>query len=1082
MKGLLLGNFELLELLGILNQDVPLVKLCPNVVVLRDDDVPELEGVPKVFTIDKLFGGTEFPLDAFRDALNTLPYLDKLRVFFAHFRPYRGKITQRKDYWDRFKAWRFDIDHPYPEEHILNLIEKLPLQPNIVKKSKKGWHLIYAFSEFVLRDKYELYLQGDEEGRLHFMVYSLLTSHLPSYLKSIEEKLDVNASSIVNMIATRFVSENLPAYFLHEPYPLSEFFDAFAHLIPEKLPTYLPADTQNGQPNGKGRDLREVADGFYKAHRTSPYTIQDVPKETFYSLLNRCEVLKALDKVWETHSYEEWFIMTNFQAIKILYAEDGEEWKLRQEFHEKSKKHPTYNRDTANYFLNYAIGRQKERLRPPSCGYIYRTVRKEFRAICEGCPYKRVDKNGLIKGHFIFDALKGLRKKKKAEEPQPQPTHPYPLEEPQDPPASLEEPTSIEDPQIPNWELRDDGWYLLENGVAVKVLPFFRIRTHYIVGDTEDEYVEITDKHNRPYIKKVERRKDTYMPTPDLVKSFGFINPDKVKEAKRFLAYYIEQVKEKRGVRIDFLGYRYLNGWEIAVGGDGRYTRKELSFLFYGKDLDYSTEWFLPAVKGDLETFKDTYRKLFALEDPPLHFAIAHFLSWIAKQFLRGSSILPYTNPVLIFVGDTGTGKSIRAKIAAGLYGNPALFSFTNITLASFNNHFPLLKVPFGIDEVITKTERDEAKFGELIYNITNIQGKKTYSTTYNPIEVPVLITGETENLLIDKVFASFRGLNRRSIVLELTTDWKDNANTLDEAAELLYSHHGHILSYVKGLTEEDREWIREMAKHIYGYEKIQNLGDASFRDLRKHIAISLAMFAHFFFYFIKAGTDEEIARKLAGIIDFVVEQITQNQVGRVGENIDYVEEVMGFLSKLDEFMGKHPNVKLYGLSFKQVCLRIGYTPSHRVGELLKKFFWKRYRPSKGKTEEGDTEKNSSGPKLYFTHSCLISRPSLTPKGEKFDPSSHEVAHDREKLRELTEEEARIWLEVFRLRHGDRWVPVLVNTFELDKLPQFQKLLGSLPEQPTLFPEKPKKPEKDPEEPEGEPEEPEEEDDVWKYF
>jgi hypothetical protein len=425
-------------------------------------------------------------------------------------------------------------------------------------------------------------------------------------------------------------------------------------------------------------------------------------------------------------------------------------------------------------------------------------------------------------------------------------------------------------------------------------------------------------------------------------------------------------------------------------------------------------------------------------------------------------------------VGDTGTGKSIRAKIASGLYGNPALFSFTNITLASFNNHFPLLKVPFGIDEVITKTELNEAKFGELIYNITNIQGKKTYSTTYNPIEVPVLITGETENLLIDKVFASFRGLNRRSIVLQLTTDWKDNADVLDEAAETLYSHHGHILSYVKGLTDRDKEWIKEMAKHIYDYEKIQNLGDASFRDLRKHIAISLAMFAHFFFYFIKAGTDEEIAKKLAGVIDFVVEQITRNQVGRIGENIDYVDEVMDFLSKLDEFMGKHKNVKLYGLSFKRVCQMLNYTPSHRVGELLKKFFWKKY-----------TEIKRTGTKLVLTPSCLIEKPWViwveteNSKFKKFLSSEPGVIYDRERLVGFTEEEARVWLEVFRLRHGDEYLPILVNTFELDKLPQFKNLVGSLPEPQLLFPEKPQEPENTPEEPN---EEPEEEDDVWNHF
>jgi hypothetical protein len=170
----------------------------------------------------------------------------------------------------------------------------------------------------------------------------------------------------------------------------------------------------------------------------------------------------------------------------------------------------------------------------------------------------------------------------------------------------------------------------------------------------------------------------------------------------------------------------------------------------------------------------------------------------------------------------------------------------------------------------------------------------------------------------------------------------------------------------------------------------------------------------------------------------------------------------------VDEFMGRHQNVKLYGLSFKQVCQRIGYTPSHRVGELLKKFFWKKYTEIK-KTETNEIK--TKGTKLVFTPSCLISLPStaMFSKEPKFS-SDPEVVYDRERVVGFTEEEARIWLEVYRLRHGDRWVKYLVNTFELDKLPQFKNLVSSLPEQQLLFPEKPEKPEKDPEEPE-EPEE-----------
>jgi len=469
------------------------------------------------------------------------------------------------------------------------------------------------------------------------------------------------------------------------------------------------------------------------------------------------------------------------------------------------------------------------------------------------------------------------------------------------------------------WELREDGWYMLENdGSTILALPHFKIRGYYLVGKDEDEYVEIEDRSGKVFVRKVKRRGKASLPILGLVYFLGYINPDKVKEARWFLDEYIEKIKEKTMEWITFLGYKYENGnWEIVVGGDGKHTRQLLSVIFYGKGVDEFTArgfsyFFLPSVEGDLEAFTEIYRELFALDDPPLHFAIAHFLSWIAKQFLKGSPVVPQINPVLILAGNTGTGKTVRAEIAAGLYGNPRVFSFISTTLAAFIKRFPFLKVPFGIDDVSKRNKECENKLLHLVSSIADPEGV---------IRVPVIMT--VMDTTKDRNFTPSSWLSRRSIVIKLTERWKSNIKVLGKAVYMLRTHHGHILHYVKGLTEEDRQWIERMAHAIYKHEKLQRFKGTAFEDVGLHIALSLAAYAHFFLNFIQACTVEEINRKLKGIVDFVAEQITKHQVGRVGENMDYVEEIMNFLSKVDKARAKGMGLKW--LSFKQVCDRLNY-------------------------------------------------------------------------------------------------------------------------------------------------------------
>jgi len=1002
-----INSYQLLDLLGLIEPVGEYVKLSDRAVVLKDD-IP-IQGLPnsKTFTLDKILNEKIFKKEELWTALQNLPYLKHLRVFFAKFRPDQdGRITQKADLWDQIKAWRYDID-VVKDEDLLNdreraiqkinekvrdiqeLIQKLPLPPNLVKRSNKGWHLIYVLKEFITRDAYETYLKHynnpkpnkDDDIADQFIVFELLSKYIPKYLVELDPNigLDIQASKKISSIATRFVSDDLPAYVLNPPYLRKDLRKAFEFLLLDNTE-------------------EEVV---YKQGKT-PYTVKDISKNTFLSLMDRCSVLKALDEDWENHSEYEWYVMTNYYAIRILYAETPKEAEeLRQEFHDKSSRwygngNKQYSYNEAERQLQYYIRKQEEGLKPPACKYIYHNLSSKYTMICHTCPYRRFDINGNMIANFIFDGLRN---------------------------------DSLEEITIPGWELRDDGWYMEvsdEKGktppIWIKILPYFKIRAHYLVGEDDIELLDIVDKRGISAIKRIERRKDTYLVTPELVKSYGFVNPNWISASKKFLTYYVEKVKEQRGVKINFLGYRFINGfWDIAVGGYGNYRRKDLGYIFYGQEIN--DQWFIPSIQGHLDIFKDIYYYAFRLDDPALHLAIAHYLSWIGLQFIDDRSFKAHINPILIFVGDTGTGKTVRAKIAAGLYGNPAVFSFTNITQASFNNRFPLIKAPFTIDEVMTKNQRDEEKLGELLYNIGNKNGKMTSFATHNPLEVPVILTGETENLLVDKLFSTYRGLTRRSIVIKMTTEYKDNSDILDDILDGLYQHYGHILSYVKSLTKDDIKMIEGYAYTIYN---LLTFGDSSFKELRRHLTLSLAMFKHFYKHFIGLSVSE-IDNKIKKVIEFVSKNTTEHQLSKVGDTIDYVEEVIEFISsvKKAEKMG----ISLRGMTYKGLISKIDYKPSDKVGELLKKFFWKKYAYKK------------STDYRFIDTSLLLCFPN--------QPT--DLSEEIEKIyNEFTKEELAIWLRVAEAKFGkdglDGIKRSLVYHGEIGK-----KLLDKFPELRPLY-------------------------------
>jgi len=978
---LTLNNYEMLNLFGMIEMiDDEHCKLSDNVVVLRDDDDRAFRDKPKIFPLSEIFEKKIFTIDELDYALQQREEdLKHLRLFLAHFRRQEdGRLSQKQDYWVKFKAWRYDIDDPnYTLDDIVNLYFKLhnvALRPSIMKKSNRGWHLIYVLNEFIERDVIESYKNYNEKGYLQYMVYEILTKLFPIFLKELEPKLDIRASNNVSMIATRFRTESLPAYsyYMYGPefHTLETVFETLSFLT-KKVYDY---DTNYHLDfnNKKANDKKAI------------FTISDISKEEFYAGISRCAVLKVLDEDWENHGYEEWFLMTTLYAIKILYAENEEEKEeLIEEFHKKSSRYSNYNPREAEYFLNKIIEYQSENLKIHSCRSINERINPKYLNVCKSCPYKKTDKEGNIYGHYLFSYLNK---------------------------ENLED----EDVKIDGWVLKENGWnkYIAKTDSYVQVLPYFKIRRYYIVGKEEDEFIEMIDKTGRNYIRAVER-KNSYKPSIEVLKRFGEVNLLMEHDAKIFLGTYIEKVKTKRGVIIDFVGYKHeTNNWNIVVGGYGKFSRKELHYIFYGDDKDDS---YVPEVKGNVDIFKDIYWQLFRLNDPPLHLMMAHYLSWIGKEFTRDVLLFENINPILLVIGDSQVGKSIRAKAAAGLYGTTALFSFSNISLASFTNRFPLIQTPFCIDEVVLNSEFEERKFALLIYNIANIQRKMIANASYNPIIAPVIFTGEAESLPINKIFDTYRGLNRRSILLEMTDEWTENTDAILNALKQLQLHHGYILSYVLNLKEEDKKEILNLMESL---KKQINFGKNNFGEITIHLSLSFATFAHFFMRYIGLAKPV-VMNKVEDVIQFVVNQINTRQLKRI--NIDYVDEIVHFISKVEEALNTKKTLR--GLSYERLCTKIGYNPASKVANLLKKFFWKRY-----------TSSSSTSTRLYFVPSVLIIDPFKAVTDDEKAEMGTIIQADKDRLMELTDDELKIWAEVLKVRYNEDMVRKIVDRLRDDRL------------------------------------------------
>jgi len=114
---------------------------------------------------------------------------------------------------------------------------------------------------------------------------------------------------------------------------------------------------------------------------------------------------------------------------------------------------------------------------------------------------------------------------------------------------------------------------------------------------------------------------------------------------------------------------------------------------------------------------------------------------------------------------------------------------------------------------------------------------------------------------------------------------------------------------------------------------------------------------------------------------------MSEHQLNGIGDNIDYEEEVIEFISSVKKAQKSGETLK--GLSFKGVKNKIDYRPSNKMEELLKKFFWKRYTTSKNYSFRDNN--------LLFTYP---------------NQSQEDINETAEKILELSKDEVIIWLRV----------------------------------------------------------------------
>jgi len=804
------------------------------------------------------------------------------------------------------------------------------------------------------------------------------TEELKSLLRKHADKVDHTYQ-----IATRFSEE---IYELREPYTKEKLFQA--------INDYYGVEIQiNGLTVKRGQ--------------YGKIPVAHLSEGVALTLWNACPVLRQLEERWENHTYDEWFLMSWKYAF--LYALTQKE-EYKQEFLQKSKLWKGQVKTTPEQQFQYTLKwilKDRETLPYFSCSFVHKSV-EGAEEKCNSCQYARwmLDENG--ERRLISNWFKDL----------------FYLE------------TRLEGFKI---DERKNVW--VKEDTEEPVCELFKI---------EDVVLYNKPNNKQKYIKIFYRDKYEFIPyvlTASANTDFSefivltFYNQQLF---KKLLTNYLTLFQLARGVReIDKAGYKYNDlkkRWDTVVANVGAFRVEDLNFYMWN-DRTSRLNYYIPVVNGSFEAWKDAYRRVVKAKDPILLILLGHFISHITKEYFKDKFVASSEPNVLIFLrGFTTAGKTTRLRIASALYGTPQAIQITETTTAKILREFGNIGTPLPLDEFRMRKDKEE-EVANMIYAIANESAKDTAYERFNPIQVPVVFSGEKNALSVETLCKNRDGLYRRSIVLDIDEIPKQKNSSLVEfytnkILPILKYHHGYIFKFIDFIENEvDIETVAERFKDVELLnEELNKKKSKVFRGIVKSldnhlkmIIASLSVFLDFLNLNEEEKADIYIAldHYIRNVLAKFYDTLLPKEEDKLSKIIDYLRDFADGLYNASNNPIKKTTIK--GLTTKKLIDVAGMqVPTTDIEPYLRLLFMKYYQSNRGYTYLGSIFVEGRNP-AWFESMIKIEYERLI--------------HIKEQHPTYYKNALEVFVELMLSIHGElglrRLYRIFVKTYKFDDLKDF---------------------------------------------